>query len=166
MTAHRVLQDIVLARTTGPVDVTGASLTLTSLDHAGRIITLSYTAAASTVTLPAATGSGAVYKFIVAAVNTQGAGLSNPGHRIQVATATDVFEGMIHTISTGDGRGESDAWESGASDDTITLDSTTSGGAAIGDSIEITDYASGKFAVLGFTTTSGTEITPFHANVS
>lgn len=166
MTAHRVLQDVMLAKTTHPVDVNVTSFTLTALEHAGRIVTLSHTAAASTVTLPAATGSGAVYKFIVAAVNTQGAGLSNPGHRIQVANSTDVFEGTIHTISTTDGAGESDAWGSASTDDTITLDSTTSGGQAIGDSIEITDYASGKFAVLGFTTTSGTEITPFHANVS
>jgi len=160
MTAHRVLQDIVLARTTGPVDVTGASLTLTSLDHAGRIITLSYTAGASTVTLPAATGSGAVYKFIVAAVNTS-------NHVIQVANATDVFEGAVHTISTTDSPDLSQAWPTGSDSDTITLNGGTQGGQAIGDTIEITDYASGKFAVLGFTTSvGGSEATPFSAAVS
>ena len=161
MTAHRVLQDVMLARSTHPVDVNVTSFTLTALEHAGRIVTLSHTAAASTVTLPAATGSGAVYKFIVAAVNTSG------GHIVKVANSTDVFVGGVLTINDtteGDVDGTI-TWYSDGSDDTITLDGTTTGGVAIGDSFELVDYASGKFQVHGRLRASGSEDSPFSATV-
>jgi len=139
------------------IDLDATSLTLTAATHGERIVTLSHTAAASTVTLPAATGTGNVYKFIVAAVNTN-------NHVIQVANATDVFEGAALMLQ--DSADTVVGFESGASDDTLTLNGTTTGGAAIGDTVVITDYASGKFQIEARLTGTGTEATPFSAAVS
>ena len=139
------------------VSVGGTALTITLALHDQRIVLLDHTDAASTCTLPAATGTGAKFTFIVSAVNTN-------DHVIQVANATDVFEGTA--LMCADGGNTLVAFESGASDDTITLNGTTTGGAAIGDKIEIIDYASGKFQVIAHLSGSGTEATPFSAAVS
>lgn len=138
------------------VNLNATSLTLTATTHGERIITLSHTAAASTVTLPAATGTGNIYRFIVAAVNTN-------NHVIKVANGTDVFEGMA--IMCNDSDNTVSGFESGATDDTITLNGTTTGGAAIGDYVEIIDYASGKFHIRAALTGTGSEATPFSATV-
>lgn len=139
------------------IDLDATSLTITAATHGERIVTLSHTAAESTVTLPAATGTGNIYRFVVAAVNTN-------NHKIQVANATDVFEGRALMLQ--DSANTVVGFESGASDDTITLNGTTTGGAAIGDYVEFIDYASGKFAVRAELTGTGTEVTPFSAAVS
>lgn len=147
----------ILDPTSRVINLAATSLTLTAALHGERIVTLSHTGAASTVTLPAATGSGNRYLFIVAAVNTN-------NHKIQVANATDVFEGLAYIAQ--DGGDAMVAFESAATSDTITLNGTTTGGAAIGDRIEIIDYASGKFHILAHLTGTGTEATPFSAAVS
>lgn len=139
------------------IDLDATSLTVTAATHGERIITLSHTAAASTVTLPAATGTGNKYLFLVAAVNTN-------NHVIQVASASDVFEGMAMMLQ--DSADTSIGFETASDSDTITLNGTTTGGAAIGDRIEIIDYASGKFHVLAHLTGTGIEATPFSAAVS
>lgn len=139
------------------INLADTALTLTAATHGERIVTLSHTGAASTVTLPAATGTGNIYRFIVAAVNTS-------NHVIKVANATDVMEGIAWMAA--DGGNTTVGWESGASDDTITLNGTTTGGAAIGDMVELIDYASGKWGVKAFLTGTGTEATPFSATVS
>ena len=133
------------------------SLSITAATHGERIVTLSHTAAESTVTLPAATGTGNKYTFIVAAVNTN-------NHKIQVANATDVFEGLA--LIAQDSADTIVAFETAAGSDTITLNGTTKGGAAIGDKIEFIDYASGKFQINAVLTGTGTEATPFSAAVS
>lgn len=133
-----------------------AALTLTPKKHGGSTILLSHTGAASTVTLPPATGSGTRFKFIVAAVNTS-------SHIIEVANSTDVFEGAA--IMLADAGSTVVGFESGASDDTLTLNGTTTGGAAIGDSVEVVDYASGKWHIEARLTGTGTEATPFSAAV-
>lgn len=141
------------------IDLDATSLTITAATHGERVVTLSHTAAASTVTLPAATGTGNKYTFIVAAVNTN-------NHVVKVANATDVFAGNIITNSTGDAPDLAQPWPTAADSDTITLNGTTTGGQAVGDWVEFIDYASGKFMVRGVTTSSGTEATPFSATVS
>ncbi len=141
------------------VNLAATALTLTAEEHGGRIIKLSHTGAESTVTLPAATGTGNRYLFIVAAVNTS-------NHKIQVANATDVYEGVIITTSTTDSPDRAQPWPTASGSDTVTLNGTTKGGQAIGDWLEFIDYASGKFMLRGVTTTSGTEVHPFSADVS
>lgn len=139
------------------VDLDDTALTLTAALHAERIVTLSHTAAASTVTLPAAEGTGHKYTFIVAAVNAN-------NHKIQVANATDVFEGMA--LVAQDSADTVVAFETAAGSDTLTLNGSTTGGAAIGDRVELIDYASGKWHILAHLTGTGTEATPFTAAVS
>ena len=140
------------------ITLDATSLTVTAATHGERIILLSHTAATSTVTLPAATGTGSRYTFIVGAVNTN-------SHVIQVASASDTFEGIAFG-AVGGGPNIINAFETAADTDTITLNGTTSGGAAIGDKIEIIDIASGQFHVLAHVSATGTEITPFSAAVS
>ena len=140
------------------INLDATSLTITAAAHGERIVVLLHTAAASTVTLPAATGSGSRYTFIVGAVNTN-------NHVIQVANATDVFEGLA-LMSAFVGGSATLPFEAAADSDTITLNGTTTGGAAIGDRVEIIDYASGRFNVLAHITGTGNEVTPFSAAVS
>lgn len=141
------------------IDLDATTLAITAGTHGERIVTLSHTAALSTVTLPAASGTGDKYTFIVAAVNTN-------NHVIQVASASDIMQGQIITCSTGDTPDLAQPWTTAADSDTITLNGTTTGGQAVGDRIELIDMASGVWHVLGFTRTSGTEATPFSAAVS
>lgn len=141
------------------VDLDATALTITAALHGDKIVTLSHTAAASTVTLPAATGTGNVYTFIVAAVNTN-------NHVIQVANATDEFAGVLLQTDT-DTSDALASYPALAADnfDTITLNGTTTGGAAIGDKIEIIDLAAGVFQITGHVNASGTVATPFTAAV-
>lgn len=138
------------------INLNATSLSITAATHGERIVTLSHTVAASTVTLPAATGTGNIYRFIVAEVNIN-------NHVIKVANATDVLEGAA--IMCNDTDATVSGFETAADSDTITLNGTTTGGAAIGDSVILTDYASGKWHVESRLTGTGTEATPFSATV-
>lgn len=135
------------------------STTLTESTHEGKVLLMTGTGSAYTQTLPAATGSGGVYRFVVGAVNTS-------NHLIKVADNTDVMYGNVFTNSTGDTPDLAQPWPTAADSDTITLNGTTTGGQAVGDYIELIDIAANKWMVLGHTTTSGTEATPFSATVS
>lgn len=138
-----------------------ATATFTAAANGGRINLLGEVGgdALVTITLPAATGSGVDFEFFVSVVNTS-------NYVIKVADATDVMDGQIITASTGDSPDLGQPWVTGATSDTITLNGTTTGGASIGDYIRLVDIAANQWAVLGFTTSSGTEATPFSATVS
>ena len=76
--------------TTAPVAVTTSTATVTSA-YAGKAIYLNR-AAGVTVTLPAATGTGNVYTFVLAATAT--------GNQIvKVANTSDTMIGAAHVIS-------------------------------------------------------------------
>lgn len=134
----------------------GSALTLTVASHSDKVILLD-TAAGSTVTLPAASGSGARFKFIVSTTATSNS------HVVKVANSSDTMKGIVMTVS--DGAAAVLGYVAGASDDTITLNRTTTGTAAVGQVIEIVDVATNVFAVSGFTASTGTEATPFSATV-
>ena len=139
------------------VTLNATSLSVTEATHDGKIILMIHTAATSTSTLPAATGSGATFRFVVGAVNTN-------GHKIQV-TGNDVMYGNIVTNSTGDTPDLAQPWPTAVDSDTITLNGTTTGGVAVGDFVELIDIATDKWLVFGHTTSSGSEATPFSAAV-
>ena len=139
------------------VTQSAASLAVTELLHDKKVVLLTHTAAAATNTLPAATGSGADFLFVVGAVNTN-------NHVIKV-TGNDVMYGNILTNSTGDTPDLDQPWPTAADSDTITLNGTTTGGAAIGDFVRLIDIATDKWYVFGVTTSSGAEATPFSATV-
>ena len=140
---------------TPPVSITGATLTCTKDVHAGRTTVISAVAGCA-VTLPAATGTGSVYRFII------GSTITSNSTTIKVANATDVMSGRAYVVS--DNTAAVLGFATAAASDTITLNGTTLGGLA-GDHIEIIDAITGTFAVRVFTAATGTEATPFSATV-
>jgi hypothetical protein len=110
--------------------------------------------ALATFTLPAATGSGAIYHFEVSVVNTS-------SYKIQVTT-TDIMQGSIVTSNS---EGTAISWTTAADSDTVELNATTKGGLQIGDRVEFRDILSGTWSVCGQVNSNGTEVTPFSAAV-
>lgn len=143
------------------VVVLTATTAITLASHEGKTCLMSEAGgnALATFTLPAATGTGGRYRFVVGEVNTS-------NYVIKVADATDIMYGNVITNSAGDTPDLAQPWPTAADSDTITLNGTTTGGAAIGDFIELEDVATNVWAVYGVTTSSGTEATPFSATVS
>jgi hypothetical protein len=140
----------------------GATLAVTAALHDGKVINLD-TAAGTICTLPAATGSGAKFKFLVTVKATSNS------HVIQVANATDFFIGTIAGVSddpaTVKGWIAANSGTVATNSDTITLNRTTTGSVSVGEWIEIQDVATATFSVTGMITQSGTEATPFTAAV-
>lgn len=147
-----------LADTARRVVALAVSTTINQNQHEGRIIAMRGAGSARTFTLPAATGSGSVFTFVVGEVNTS-------GYLIKTATGADTFDGSIlngNSSSSGACR----LWNPAATDDTITLNGTTSGGVMIGDWVEVLDQAANQWTVTGVTTGSGVVITPFSDTVA
>lgn len=143
----------------GRLVAAGSTLSATVALHDGKIIALD-TASGSVVTLPAATGTGAVLKFLVTVLATTNS------HVIKVADASDTIEGTIWSVSTGDTPDLGQPWIATAGDDTITLNRTTTGSAVIrGEWFELVDVATDLWLVRGVTHASGAEATPFSATV-
>jgi hypothetical protein len=134
----------------------GSTLTMTNGAHAGRIIALN-TATGSIVTLPASTGLGAVYKFLVTVTATSNS------HIIKVGNVTDEMRGYV--IQDSDTATAPNTWWAADNDDTITLNRTTSGLAAQGEYFVVVDAVLNHFYVQGYSQANGTEVTPFSATV-
>lgn len=132
----------------------GATLTLTQLLHDGRTIAWD-TAAGSIVTLPAATGTGMKFRFIVTVLAT-----SN-GHEVKTV-GTDEFVGSILNIDV-DTSDATIAFAAQAADDfdRCLLNRTTSGLATPGDWVEVEDIVTGSWMISGTVVATGTVITPF-----
>lgn len=137
----------------------GGTLTATEALHEGKTILLD-TAAGSVVTLPASTGGGARFRFLVSVIATSNS------HKIQVANASDTMTGMLLAVSDDAGfpvKGYTADATAGA--DTITLNRTTTGSTVKGEFVEVEDVALNKWAVRGMIAATGTEATPFSAAV-
>lgn len=127
---------------------------LTAATHGNRITLVDDADVA--ITLPAATGTGDIYKIVI--VTTAWTGGS-----IAAAGAADSFLGGI--VGVDDDADAAYAWKAEANDDTISGNGTATGG-KVGDWYQFTDVATGLFLVEGFITQSGgAEATPFSANV-
>jgi len=152
------LTGTVLATT--PVNCTTSTLAVTQATHGGRVVTLNR-AAGITATLPAATGTGTIYRFVV------GTTFTSPGI-IKVANATDYFIGLaLLTTDTSDamvGFGAANSGTVATNSDTITMDGTNTGGYA-GAMITIQDVGTAIFSVLMVSKASASEATPFSAGV-
>lgn len=140
----------------GIVDATASTLTVTAATHSGRIVTLNR-AAGIAVTLPAATGSGGRYRFII------GTTVTSNSTTIKVANASDSFRG--NAIQSQDAGATLQMFEAAANDDTVTLNGTTTGG-IVGDEVELIDIATNLYFVRVISAATGTEATPFSATVS
>lgn len=129
------------------------TLTLTTALHEGRIILLDDAAGVS-VTLPAATGSGATYRFIVLTP------LSGASYVINAYSNGADLVGAVTIIDT-DTAGTVKGFATAAGDDGITLNGSTTGGVTAGEWIEVTDIAANVWSVRGQLSNTGDAATPF-----
>ena len=141
-------------RTYGLTTVTAATVTINQSAHLGQPVVLNR-AAGCAATLPAATGSGNSYTFI-------GLADASGDQSIAVASAADTMMGVAYLGN--DSAGASCFYTADTSD-TITLNGTTKGGLK-GWVVEVTDIATAKWAVKVTSEASGTEATPFSADVA
>lgn len=142
--------------------ITAASDTLTVVasSHAGKVIKFGKTTG-TVVTLPAATGTGNVYTFVVGTTATSNANI------IKVANATDVMNGSVCLQQDTDSAGSLKMWLAADGDDTITLAGAATTGGKVGATIIIRDYAAGFWSAQVFSSSGGgAEATPFSATVS
>jgi hypothetical protein len=135
----------------------GATTTLSTDIHGGKLILLNSASTAVTLTLPVATGSGIVYRIMLLTANSGGT-------TIKVPNSTHVFRGRI-TMYT-DNSNAALGWPNASSSDTITLNATTTGGATSGDYLEIVDVSANTYLVRNaVVNATGTEETPWSATV-
>lgn len=159
--AQAVAPGIAQGVSTIPVSITTATKVLTSNDS-GTTFLLSR-AAGITVTLPAAAGSGRYFRFVV---NTT---VTSNNDVIQVSSANDFMAGIQWVAQ--DGGATVNAFETGATDDTCTMDGSTKGGIR-GDYIEVWDMVAntgsantGYWLIEVHSSGTGTEATCFSAAV-
>lgn len=146
--------------TQAAVAANGDTLTVTAALHAGKVIQFGKTTG-TIVTLPAATGTGHTYRFVIGTTATSNANI------IKVANATDVMRGSVCLQQDTDVAGTLKMWTAGATDDTMTFAGAATTGGIVGDLIECVDYATGYWSCRAFTQSSGgAEATPFSATVS
>lgn len=138
------------------LDSTATQITITAASHAGRTLTLS-AAASCAVTLPAATGTGNKYRFVVAVAAT------GTAHTIS-CVGTDDMEGSIAIHDTSATDITAIAYAATATDDRITLNGTTQSGTR-GTVIELQDVATGLWSGLVRGAATGSYATPFSAAV-
>lgn len=138
------------------VALNATALTLSRGRHGDKLVRLDHTAAESVVTLPPATGSGDRYRIAVGAVNTN-------GHKIQV-TGDDTLKGSVHLLDNDSTAAT--AYAATGTDDTITLNGTTTGG-QVGDTLEFEDIKADVWSVRGLLLVpAGSNIAdPFSAGV-
>jgi len=137
------------------INATASTLTVTEATHDGALITLNR-AAGIAVTLPAATGSGASFRFFI------GTTVTSNSTTIKVANSSDTMVGGVVIMQ--DAGSTNIAFEAGGTDDTITGNGTTTGGIK-GDYWEVIDVAANLWYVRGLVSGTGAEATPFSATV-
>jgi hypothetical protein len=153
----RALVEVLRRHTSNPiVNLTAATLTLNARDHDLKTITVNV-ASGSTLTLPAAVGSGFRVKILC------GTTITSNDLIVQVADATDVMTGGAWIAQ--DAADTVVMFETASTSDTITMDGTTTGGIK-GDMIELEDVASNLWWVRVMGSATSTEATPFSAAVS
>lgn len=137
----------------------GGTLTLTVAAHNGKTI-LWDTAAGTVLTLPTAAGTGAIFNIVCSVTATSNS------HVVKCAAASDIMYGSITMIDT-DTSDATLAFAAEAADtfDTVTLNRTTTGLAAIGDRVTLQDIGTNKWAIHGVVRGSGTVATPFTSAV-
>lgn len=133
------------------VTTTAATLSLTAALHAGRTVVQNNVAGCA-LALPAATGTGDLYRVIVKAT------ITSVGVVVSCTPLTDLFVGMAWVMS--DNSQAVLAYLPAATDNTLTLNGTTTGG-YLGHLLEFRDVAAGIWSVESFGKATGTEATPF-----
>jgi hypothetical protein len=132
-----------------PINVTATTLTPDRDTHESALVTLNV-AAGTTVTLPAAVGSGDIYRFYVGTTFTASATIA--------ALGTDVMQGAI-IVSTTNTAG---TVATSATSDKLVMNGSTTGG-VVGSYVEVRDVASGVWSTGGALVATGSFSTPFSA---
>jgi len=141
----------------GRLVAAGGTLNVTEALHDGKTILLD-TAAGSVCTLPAASGSGARFRFNVKAIATSNS------HIVKVAGAADIIQGAVVTVDQ-DTAGTVTGWVTASDSDTVTLNRTTTGSVTRGEFIELEDVATNLWTISGVLTNTAAGATPFSATV-
>ena len=136
-----------------PIALT-ASATLSAY-HADATVVVN-AAAGLTLTLPAASGTGLAFDIVI------GTTVTSNSVAIKVANASDVMTGLA--VQAADAGATASAWETAATDDTITFNGTTTGGIK-GDRVILKDIAANLWSVTVIGAATGVEATPFSATV-
>lgn len=139
------------------IALTAATLAITRALHGGNLIVVDK-ADGSTLTLPAATGTGTEIEVIVKTT------ITSVGLVIEVnaAPGTDTMQGGVLVMNDTDG--SMSGFEALAASDTMTMNGTTTGGLK-GDRFTLKDIATGIWQVTGVMAGTGSEATPFSAAV-
>ena len=135
---------------------TGAT-TFTVEKHAGRLMLCAAAAAAITVTLPRATGSGDIYRVLNTVARTSGA----LTFKVDVIPTTNLMNVMVKSMDSTAVATDTSAWFM-TNATQIALNITTTGGLG-GDYFEFVDGAAGTWYVRGETRCSGDKATPLTA---
>lgn len=146
-----------------PVDVTATPLAVTAASHCMRTITLNR-AAGVAVTLPAASGTGCVYTFVVGTTFTGDA-------TIKAASASDFFHGTAVLLAdAGDtvvGFVTANTGTAATESDTVDLfDAGNVTGGIKGAVVVLRDMKANLWSVEYRSDAAGAEVTPFKATVS
>lgn len=136
------------------VNVTASTLAVTVAAHDSKVVTLNR-AGGIAVTLPAATGSGAKFHFVVGTTYTTAGTIKVTGNDTMIGSALVAQDAADTAVM----------FEAGGTDDTVTLNGTTTGG-ILGDSVELIDIAADLWWVRMVASATGTEATPFSATVT
>lgn len=136
-------------KSTRIIDVTSATVTLSENTHESRYVTLNR-AAGIAVTLPAATGSGSRYRFIITTTVT-----SNT--TTITAAAGDFLGGTV--LQTKTDNTFASYHMDGTSHTTLTFNGTTKGG-IVGDYIELFDASTTMWHVKAMTKATGVVASP------
>jgi len=134
------------------VSVTASTVAVSKAAHDGVVIALNR-AAGITATLPPATGSGALYTFVV------GTTFGATGNGIIACTTTDVMQGVVTLATDTSGL----TVPTTATSDKMTMNGSTTGGVH-GSTVRFLDVKSGTYAVEGAVLATGAESTPFAAS--
>lgn len=134
------------------VTAIAASATL-GASHVGRTSVVG-NAAGVAITLPAATGTGNKYRLII------GTALAT-GDVTVTCGSGDILSGYVVVEDDGDTTADDvTTFKAGASDEIITIDQSAGSG-AVGDWLELEDFADGVWAVKGWLTGQEDPATPF-----
>jgi hypothetical protein len=131
-----------------------AATTITPLAHAGCTMLLNL-AAGFTVTMPAATGSGIIYRFAVLTVTT------SSGTYVITCPANTLFGNVLLGISASGGAASTFVATTSTGLTSVTLDHLHQGGASMGDWLSFQDVAAGTWFCTGIITGTSSVATPF-----
>ena len=137
------------------VTIAAGTTQLDPAKHANRLLEIGQAAAAVTLNLPYATGSGDIYEFLSTVARTSGSLIINARHP---GTTTNKFVGTVKNYTSA----SIVATFSSTTNDIITLNITTTGGQRAGDYIKLQDVAVATWRVVeAHLYSSGAQATPF-----